>query len=293
MRIPQRAGLRGRLIAGWVGGAAVFWVAGCGGNGAREPVAASFIARRVVCATPAVAEIVFALGCGDRVVGVSGFTDWPPEASSKPQIGGALSPNRESILRLEPDLILSQGKSEVLGGFAQAQGIEFLSLPLDALPDLRAAIAGFARVLGVAEDGARLLDRIDADFAAIPSGESVPVFLALGHAPGDLSGLMTSGPNTFLSQLVGRVAGSNVFADVDVLWPKISQETLVRRRPAIILDFQSAPADAARRAALVADWRRLGFQAEQVRILDDDCLLKPGPRVAQSAARIAAAIRGE
>ena len=268
---------------------AVFALAGCGGPDGRV---AEFSGKRAVCASPAVAEIVFALGCGDRVVGVSEFTDWPSEAVEKPQIGGALSPNRERILALEPDLILAQGKSETLGAFAQARGLGFRAFPLDTLEDVRAAISGFAEILGVEERGRELLEKLDADFASIPARDPVSVFIALGHVPGDLSGVMTSGPGTFLSEIVAKAGGSNVFADVDILWPKISQETLIRRKPEVILDFQSVAADETRRAALAADWEKLGFRGEQVRILEEDYLLKPGPRAAQSAARIAAAIFG-
>ena len=284
----MRGGLR---ICGLGIAVAVFALAGCGGKGTREDALPSS-AGRVVCGTPAVAEIVFALGCGDRVVGVSEFTDWPPEAVAKPQIGGALNPNRESILRLKPDLILSQGKSEALGSFARAQGVEFRSLPLDSLDDLRAAIRGFAAALGAEEQGQALLAEMETGFAAIPACGPVPVFIALGHAPGDLSGLMTSGPGTFLDQIVAKAGGSNLFADVHILWPKISQEALIRRKPQVILDFQTVAADESRRAALLADWQRLGFQTNQIRILEEEHLLKPGPRAAQSAARIAEAICG-
>jgi iron complex transport system substrate-binding protein len=270
---------------------AVLALAGCGGKGPRE-VGLSSSASRVVCGTPAVAEIVFALGCGERVVGVSEFTDWPPEAAAKPQIGGALNPNRESILRLKPDLILSQGKSEALRNFARAQGVEFRSLPLDTLDDLRVAIGGFATALGAEERGQALLAEIETGFAAILSCGPVPVFIALGHAPGDLSGLMTSGPGTFLDQIVAKAGGSNLFADVHILWPKISQETLIRRKPQIILDFQTLAVEESRRVALLADWQRLGFLTNQIRILDEGHLLKPGPRAAQSAARIAEALCG-
>ena len=286
MRISQGTGVHRGLIGLAV---AVFALAGCGPNG-RE---AESSGKRVVCASPAVAEIVFALGAGDRVVGVSEFTDWPPEAADKPQIGGALSPNRERILALEPDLILAQGKSETLGAFAQARGIGFRTFPLDTLADLRAAISGFAEFLGVPARGRDLLEKMDADFAALPVREPATVFIALGHAPGDLAGLMTAGPGTFLSEIVAQAGGSNVFADVQILWPTVSLETLVRRKPALILDFQSVAADETRRAALIADWTQLGFRTDQVRILDEDFLLKPGPRAARSAARIAAAISGE
>ena len=284
MRIPQGTRVRRGLIAAAL---LAFALAGCGRNPAGTSSAAP---ERVVCASPAVAEIVYALGCGDRVVGVSEFADFPPEAATKPSIGGALSPNRERILALEPDLILAQGQAEALGAFARAQGIGFRTAPLDTLADLRAAIAAFAEVLGVPERGRELLERMDADFAALPARGPVSVFIALGHAPGDFAGLMTAGPGTFLSEIAARAGGSDVFADVATLWPKVSQEALVRRQPALVLDFQSAPADAARRAALVADWEKRGFRADQVRILDEDFLLKPGPRAAQAAARIAAAI---
>lgn len=286
MRISQGTRLRRRLIG------LVLAVGALVGCGPARPAQAPAEPRRVVCASPAVAEIVFALGCGDRVVGVSEFTDWPPEAAHRPQIGGALSPNRERILALEPDLILAQGQSEALGAFAQARGIGFRAFPLDTLADLRGAISGFAEILGVEKSGRELLEKMDADFAALPAREPVPIFIALGHVPGDLAGLMTSGPGTFLSEIVAQAGGRNVFADLQILWPKISQETLIRRKPAVILDFQSAAADEPRRNALAADWEKLGFRADQVRILEEDYLLKPGPRAAQSAARIAAAICG-
>ena len=286
MRIPQGAGVRGGL-SGLV--LAALLLAGCGGSGGRGTPAEA-PPQRVVCASPAVAEIVYALGCGDRVVGVSEFTDWPPDAARKPSIGGALAPSRERILALEPDLILAQGQAELLGQFARAHGMGFLALPLDTLADLRAAFVGYARALGVEDQGRELAARLESDFGAIRVCGPAPVFIALGHAPGDLSGLMTSGPGTFLSEIVARAGGRNVFADVNALWPKVSQETLIRRQPAVILDFQAAPADAARRAALLADWEKLGFGAGQVRILEEDYLLKPGPRAAQAAARIADAI---
>lgn len=290
MRISQGTGVHRGLIACALLALAL---AGCGRSGTENASVAPAIPRRVVCASPAVAEIVFALGCGDRVVGVSEFTDWPPEAAGLPTIGSAFAPNRERILALAPDLLLTQGKSAALEAFAQAQGLGFRTLPLDTLADLRAAISGFAESLGVPERGRELLENMEAEFAAIPARAPVSAFLALGHAPGDLAGLMTAGPGTFLSEIVAQAGGSNVFADVQLLWPTVSLETLVRRKPALILDFQSVAADETRRAALIADWTQLGFRTDQVRILDEDFLLKPGPRAARSAARIAAAISGE
>ncbi|NCD22419.1 MAG: cobalamin-binding protein [Spartobacteria bacterium] len=290
MRIPQGTRVhRGLIAVAWLALA----LAGCGRSGTDGAPVAPPALRRVVCASPAVAEIVFALGCGDRVVGVSEFTDWPPEAAARPTIGSAFAPNRERVLALAPDVVLTQGQSVALETFARTQGIGFRTVPLDTLADLRAAIAAFAEIFGVPDRGRELLEQMEADFAELPAREPISVFIALGHAPGDLAGLMTAGPGTFLSEIVALAGGRNVFADVATLWPKISQESLVRRQPALVLDVQSMPADDARRAALAADWEKLGFRADQVRIVDEDVLLKPGPRAAQAAARVATALDGE
>ncbi len=278
--------MRGRLIP-WL---LILWLAGCRGG---EDPAVPFPAEpsRIICASPAVAEIVFALGAGDRVAAVADFTDWPPEAAEKPCIGGALSPSRERILALRPDLILSQGKSEALAALAREHRIAFAAFPLDTLSDVRAAIAGFAARLNTEERGRRLLRDLDAGLAALPRREPVPVFIALGHSPGDLSGLMTTGAGTFLHDIVELAGGRNVFADVSLPWPRISRESLLRRAPALVLDLQAVALDDTRRAALAADWQRLGFAPGQVRILEEDFLLRPGPRAPLAAARIADAIR--
>lgn len=261
----------------------------CGSReGGGDPLPVS--PRRVICGTPAVAEIVFALGAGDRVVGVSDFTDYPPEAANRPSIGGALAPSRERILALQPDLILSQGRAEGLAELARDFGIPFYSLPLDTLDDVRAAIVGYAAALGEEQRGLELRSEMEAALAAVPGRDPVALFIALGHAPGDLSGLMTAGKKTYLNELVEIAGGRNIFADVHPLWPKISPEALIRRAPELILDIQPGAPDAARRAALVADWERLGFRADQVRILEADLLLRPGPRAPQAAARLAAAL---
>jgi iron complex transport system substrate-binding protein len=277
--------VRGRLTP-WL---LILWLAGCrGGEDAAVPFPAE--PSRIVCASPAVAEIVFALGAGDRVAAVADFTDWPPEAAEKPRIGGALSPSRERILALQADLILSQGRSEALAALAREHRIAFFSLPLDTLSDVRAAIAGFAARLNAEERGRRLLREFDAGLAALPRREPVPVLIALGHSPGDLSGLMTTGAGTFLHDIVELAGGRNVFKDVPLPWPRISRESLLRRAPALVLDLQAVALDDTRRAALAADWQRLGFAPAQVRILEEDFLLRPGPRAPLAAARIAESI---
>lgn len=277
--------MRGRLILPLLAA----WLAGCSSGEPPAPLPPA--PQRVICASPAVAEIVFALGADAQVVGVTDFTTWPPAATAKPSIGGALTPNRERILALQPDLILAQGKSETLAALARQHQFALITLPLDSLADLHAAITTFSAALGTEARGAALLHDMESAFDAYAPPDPIPVFIALGHAPGDLAGLMTAGPGTFLHEIVDLAGGLNIFADLSLLWPRISQEALIRRAPALLLDVQATPLPPPRRQALIADWEHLGFHANQVRILEEDYLLRPGPRAAQALTRIAHALQ--
>ncbi len=292
-RAARRAATSWRRALACVLCACLSGLVGCTRQPPAQHATPTSEASRIICTSPAIAEIVFSLGCGDRVVGVSAFTDWPPAAAQKPIIGDALTPNREKLLALQPDLILAQGRAESLRRFAAAQHIPFVTLPLETLADLRAMIHVLAETLGVPQQGQRILEKMDADLRAFTAPAQIPVFIALDHSPGDLSGLMTAGPNTFLSEIVEKAGGNNIFSDISSSWPRISQETLIRRKPALILDLQSTPANDTRRAALLADWGKLGFQPHQIRILDDDTLLKPGLRAIYSARQIATALHAD
>lgn len=284
------AAANGHCLLAFTLGAILLFLPACAEK-STPPSALKNKPNRIICASPAIAELVFSLGCGQHVVGVSAFTDWPPAAAQLPIVGDALTPNREKILALQPNLILAQGRAESLRTFAAAHHIPFNALPLETLADLRTMIQTWASTLGVPKNGAQLLEKMDADLRVLTAPTPIPVFIALQHRPGDLAGLMTAGPTTFLSEIVAQAGGSNIFADLTTPWPRISQETLIRRKPALILDFQNSPANETHRAALVTDWNKLGFQPHQIRILDDDTHLKPGLRAIHAAHKIAAALQ--
>jgi iron complex transport system substrate-binding protein len=113
-------------------------------------------AKRIICAAPSVTEIVFALGIGGRVVGVSDFSTHPPEALTVPKIGGLIDPNKERITALQPDLLIIQGQNESLARFCAEHGIRFLSIEINTLEDIWTAIHTIGQTLK-AEEKARAL----------------------------------------------------------------------------------------------------------------------------------------
>lgn len=277
--------------------AAGLW-AGC----AREPGAAAGAgtARRVVCASPAVTELVFAMGCGDRVVGVSDYTTHPPEACALPTVGGRLNMNRERLLVLHPDLIVAQGQHAEMEAFAAANQMRLLSVRLDSMGDLFDAIGRMGKALG-AETAARdVAGRLRAELDAVSrsahtAGGAVPVLLLIGRTPGDLSGMTTVGRGTFVSQLLSLAGGSNIFSDATGLYPQVSAESVLMRRPEVIIEINLGRTTEAERQRAAADWQRLptlpAVASGRIHCLTNDVLLVPGPRMGEAARVLAEVIR--
>ena len=266
-----------------------------------QPDSSATPAQRIVCGTPAITEIVFALGCADRVIGVSDFSTFPPEANAKQSIGGWISPNRERLLLLNPDLILTQGAHKRLAAFAEEYEIPFHSTELDSLQDTYCAIDTLATLLDVQTRGNALADQIQNDIASvrdtIGDAPRKRILLLLGRSPGDLAGLTAVGPGTFLNDLLITAGGTNIFADAIGLYPRVSKESILVRQPETIIELVSGhPSDKAIRA-LKADWLQLAdipaVQKNQVHCLTNDVLLIPGPRMHQSVRLLARAIHPE
>jgi len=247
-------------------------------------------AQRIVCAAPSVTEFVFALGLGERVVGVSDFSTYPSEALTKPKIGGLINPNREKITTLQPDLLILQGQNESLARFCQNHRIRFLPIEINSLDDIWTAIYTIGRTLNVEGPAHRLVQKIKEDIQAIKNKtQNLPpkrVFLTLGHTPGDLTGLMTSGPGTFLHELVSIAGGENIFSDVRGLYPQVSKESLVKRQPEVIIEAIPGGVPEDKLFLLEKDWKQLpmlpAVRSGNIHYLKDDFLLIPGVRVAQT-----------
>jgi iron complex transport system substrate-binding protein len=238
---------------------------------------------------------------GDKVVGVSDFSSYPPQARNKTNIGGIFNPNRERITMLQPDLIITQGKHEVMAKLCREQGIRFLAVKIDSLSDIPQAIEFLGKELHAEKKADAVAQKLERELAAIrKKTQDRPkkrVFLTLGHTPGDLMGLMTTGPGTFLNELITIAGGENIFNDVVVDYPNISKEALVMRQPEIIIEVFPEGFTANNRSLLRKDWDRLAslpaVKAGNIHFLSDDYLLIPGIRIAQTAEKLAKIIHPE
>jgi len=258
--------------------------------------------RRIVCLAPSITETVFALGGGDRVVGVGDFTFWPAKAKELPKVGGFIDPNFERLLSLRPDLVIVQGRQDKVADFCRRQGIDFLRIERNDLPGVFEGIRDIGRKLGLEPRAWELeaelrrgLERISLEVSGRPRAR---VFLAIGRTAGTLSQLMTAGGASYLSQLVDVAGGDNIFADLKRDYPMISKESLVVRDPEVIIEAHPGEqlSEEARKAFLT-DWRALpgvnAVREGRIVVLTQDHLLIAGPRLVESAQCLAEAIHPE
>lgn len=250
--------------------------------------------RRIVAVAPSAVELLFALGLGDRVVGVGNYVTWPPEATRLPRLGGLLDPQLETVAYLRPDLAVLLPSERELGERLLALGVDVLVVPHESLADVERAAAAVAERAGVRQAGAGFAARWREELAPAPLPGRPRVLLVVARQPGELGRPLVAGPGSFLAELLDRMGAANVFADAALPWPQVSLEEVVARDPELIVELQPQAPTAAEAAALRADWQRLptlsAARAGRVIVLGGDHTLIPGPRLPRLYRELRAAV---
>jgi ABC-type hemin transport system substrate-binding protein len=250
--------------------------------------------RRIVSLTPALTEILFAVGAGDRVVGVTQYCDFPAAAKAKPKVGGYVNPSVESVLALKPDLVvISPGPGNRDSALAMERaGLRLEIVPAETLEESLAAIEAVARVVGVEAKGRELAAsvraRLDAVTRRVLAAPRVKTLFCLQTDP-----IIVAGRDTLPSQLLELAGGSNVVAAGR--YPRLDVEAVAAALPELILQARMDVPDGAAHAEDVF-WKRWptipAVAHGRVIVLPDDLALRPGPRVADAAEELAAILHG-
>lgn len=265
----------------------------------------SRVFRRVVSLTPSLTEIVFAVGSGERIVGVSDYCDYPPEVKTRPRVGTFLQPSVEKILALRPDLILVDAVQQDVAAALQAAGggAQVLAIPMNDLEQVRAAILKVGSGLGDRQtEAAALLAQLDGELAEVKRlvrshGSRPPpkVLFVVDRQLGGLRGVVAAGPGTYLDELVRLAGGANIFADLKVRYAKVAVEAIEERQPEVI--FDTVHSDPARSSSVRADWLTLrnvpAVQNGRIYILADREFVTPGPRLGKALRQLVSLLGGD
>jgi iron complex transport system substrate-binding protein len=244
--------------------------------------------KRIVSLAPSTTEILFAIGAGERVVGVTSYCDFPPEAREKAPVGDTLKPNVETIVALRADLVIISTASQVEASFRK---LEELGIPVFVtnprnIDGVVASIDKLGELIGSQDRARRLSEELRSKILAVEDrvadAHRPSVLVILGTEP-----LITVGARSFINDLINRAGASSISAEEDADYPQYSIETVIAKQPEIIL-LQTGGNELTARLQQTPAAR-----TNRVYHIDDDLLLRPGPRIIDGLEQLAARIHPE
>jgi iron complex transport system substrate-binding protein len=234
--------------------------------------------QRIVSLAPSNTEILFALGLGDKVVGVTDYCDYPPEALNKTKVGGYATPDIEKIVALNPDLVLvAYGTPMDVINSMVGLGLTVFGLKTTDLDDLLNDIRTIGKITGKEAKANALTSEMESKIQAVTNQteelEQRPrVFYIVWNDP-----LWTAGSGTFINELIEKAGGVNICQNITG-YTTISIEEVVARDPEIIITSELSY-DWAINASELASTN--ASKTERIYTLDDNLVQRPGPRLVE------------
>jgi iron complex transport system substrate-binding protein len=256
------------------------------------------VVQRIVSLAPSLTETVFALGAGDRLVGVSVYCDFPPEARSIDRVGTFLTPNVEAILAKRPDVVLAVPSPANRNPVQSLRQLGLRVVVVD--PRSVAEVLDSIRQIGAAIDRAPaaqdLIGRIEHDVARVRQrlrgAPQRKVLMVVGRAP-----LIAAGTGTFADELIRFAQGINLGAQAGSGWPHLSLEFAIAAAPDVIIDTTVTHAKESDAGASLRFWDAFttvpAVRRGAVHAYRDYQLLRPGPRIAEALALMARFVHPE
>ncbi|HEX6835610.1 MAG TPA: cobalamin-binding protein [Polyangia bacterium] len=234
--------------------------------------------RRIVSLAPSTTEILYALGAGDRRVGVDQYSDWPPAALKVPRVGSDLSPSVERILALKPDVVFvaTSANSRELPDELARLGVRVVISQVVTLDDLWRDIVTTGDAIGRHEAGvaltAKLQARVAATHARVAALVAVKALVVVWADP-----LTVVGGHSFVDDAVRAAGGNNIAGDSPQPYPQYSVERMLARAPDVIIvgSHKGGPSAKTLDAYVSVPAVRNG----RVHAVDGDLLFRPGPRI--------------
>jgi iron complex transport system substrate-binding protein len=257
---------------------------------------------RIVSLVPALTEMLFAIGAGPRVVGVSSFDEFPPEVAKLPRVGALLDPDTERILSLRPDLVIVYGSQADQRRQFERAGIRTFSYRHGGIPVVLGTIRDLGRATGqqarAAEVVGGLQARLDGIRARVAGRPRPKVLLVFERQPKTLREIFVSGGAGFLNEMLEIAGGRNVFEDVARESVQPSTETLLARAPDVIIEVRARGLlDPRETEAERGTWSTLSslpaVRNDRVYLLNGQYLVVPGPRLTEATETLARTLHPE
>jgi iron complex transport system substrate-binding protein len=290
--------LEGKAAWGLEGVGAWRWATVILAVACQAAVALAAEPQRIVSLAPSLTETVFALGLGERLVGVSVYCDEPPEARLIDKVGTFLSPSVETIVAKRPDIVLAVPSPSNQNPVRSLQrlGLRVVVVDPNTVAEIKESIRTLGNELQRAAQAQALVDAIEEKFTDVRDRlADVPrrkVLMVVGQTP-----LIAVGARTFQGELIEMARGVNVAAAAGGTWPNLSLEYVIAAAPDVIIDTTMGNEERPGADGALAFWRTFptipAVNAGRVHGYKAYQLLRPGPRIGDAYEAIARFIHPE
>jgi iron complex transport system substrate-binding protein len=255
--------------------------------------------QRLISLAPSNTEILFALGLGDKVVGVTDFCDYPEEAKAVEKVGG-IEHNLEKIVALNPDLVLAIGGSPAQVEKAiEMEKLDLTVLILDPgdIESIMADIELIGKATGAEKAASELVTDLRSRFNDITAkargaGSSPKVFFELDAT--DPSKPYTPGPGSFIDALISLTGGSNIAAGAKMQWAQLSTEEIIAQDPEVIILGDANYGVTVEMVKERPGWSVItAVKNGDIYPIDDILVSRPGPRIIDGLEALARIIHPE
>jgi len=267
--------------------------------GASPAVASS--PQRIVSLAPSITETIYALGAGDRIVGVTDFCDYPAEAALKPKVGGFVNTSYEAIVALRPDLVIMLDiDQEEMKRNIETLGIAVVMVKNESAAEVINSIRTIGEAIGAPKRAAEIIAGITATIKSIQKkarGARAPRALVVvtRDYDGELnSGVYVAAPNSYFGDLLTMVGAKNVYTGgvATAKYPRLQGEGFYRLKADYLIDIIPTDFLAGRPPeTFKKQWAPLvarGFiDPSRIAILSDQFAVRPGPRIGETLRAIA------
>jgi len=251
--------------------------------------------KRIVSTAPSITELLYALGVGDRIVGVDRFSRYPAEAQKKQRIGDYMNPNLETIASLRPDLVIIPANPVKLAERLKALRLKVLELDQESIAKLYESFRTVGQATGATAQANKLASTVQGQLDAIRKKAAplkrTSMMFVVGRTPNRLDGLIVVGQASYLNEIIALAGGENVFRDAVASYPGVSLEEVLARNPDVIVDMgdmaDTVGVTDEHKREVTTLWDKLSSVAavkqHRVHAVASDVYVVPGPRVVDAA----------
>ena len=256
--------------------------------------------QKIISLSPSITEIVYGVGAWKNVVGVTLYTDFPPEAKKIPQVGGWVNPNLEAILKLQPDLVIMiEDQNQIFGDKVRRLGLKTLAVDSNkSVSGVLDSITDIGKALGKEENARRLRESVKSDIEEIRAKTKdfrpKRVLFVVGRNPGTLEDIYAIGNTSFINEIINVAGGQNVI-EIERLAVKISREAVLSLNPDVIVEVNHDTTD--KKAAVLQVWNGLkevsAVKNGEVHVVPSRALVHPSQRIVEAASILAEILHPE